>query len=441
MRYNRFMNKTPQRLSLADAVAHLQPTMNVTVSGSSSTPTPILQEIMRQSDRLRGMSLYSTLMMGDNPFPHEDSPIIRRSLFMGAADRPGYGKGQVDYIPVFLKDIPGLFYSGRLRPDATVIHVTPPDEHGYMSFGTEVVGIQAAARMSPFVIALVNRHMPRMYGDCHVHVSEVDVIVEDDFAIPTLPMTEIGEIEAKIGGYIADMIEDGDTLQIGIGAIPDAALAAMSDKKDLGMHTELISSSVMAAVQSGVLNGSRKTVHPRQITGTLVLGTQELYDFVSDNPMFQMFPSSYTNDVNLIARNRRMTAVNSAIEVDLTGQVCADSVGTRMVSGFGGQLDYVRGAGASEGGRAIMALTSTATVKGEVHSRIVPLLRPGAGVVTTRGDVRYVVTEYGVADLFGLTLSERAEELIKVAHPDFREQLRDEAKARGLRPLAVAPRA
>ncbi|WP_261664992.1 acetyl-CoA hydrolase/transferase family protein [Deinococcus sp. Marseille-Q6407] len=430
---------TPARLSAAEAIAHLNPGWRVAISGNASSPTPLLRELARQGERLRGTELYSVLLMGENPLPNENSPFLRRALFMGPADRRAYGKGQLDYIPVFLKDIPGLFTSGRIRLDAAIVQVAPPDEHGFVSLGTESVGMQAAARSAPFVIALVNPQMPRMYGDCHLHLSEVDVIVEDDFALPSTEASVLTPEERLIGQHIADLVEDGDTVQIGIGAIPDAALSAMHSKKDLGMHTELISTSVMDAVQAGVITGRRKTVHPGQIIGTLMLGTPELYHFADRNPMFQMYPSNYTNDVNLIARNRRMTSVNSAIEIDLTGQVCADSVGTRMVSGFGGQLDFVRGANASEGGRSIMAVTSTALVRGQVTSRIVPLLQPGAGVVTTRGDVRYIVTEYGVADLYGLSLSERAQALTAIAHPDFREELEAAAAARGLRPLSVAP--
>lgn len=427
----------PLRLTAAEAIARVQPGWRVALSGNAATPTPLLKELMAQGERLRGTQLYSVLLMGENPFPDENSPFVRRALFMGPADRLAYGQGQVDYIPVFLKDIPGLFASGRLPVDAAIVQVSPPDEHGFMSLGTEVVGTQAAAHAAGLVIALVNPQMPRMYGSCHLHLSEVDILVETDTPLHSVPEGTLSEQERLIGQYIADLVEDGDTLQIGIGAIPNAALSAMHGKKDLGMHTELISTSVMHAVQAGILTGSRKTVHPRQITGTLMLGTPELYRFVDGNPMFQMYPSNYTNDVNLIARNRRMTAINSAIEIDLTGQVCADSVGTRMVSGFGGQLDFVRGANASEGGRAIMAVTSTAVVGGNLTSRIVPTLQPGAGVVTTRGDVRYVVTEYGVADLYGLSLSERAAALTGIAHPDFREELKAQAQARGLRPLQV----
>ncbi|MDO4262894.1 MAG: acetyl-CoA hydrolase/transferase C-terminal domain-containing protein [Deinococcus sp.] len=428
----------PAQLTAAEAIGRLRPGARVALSGNAATPTPLLHELMNQGERLRGTELYSVLLMGENPFPDEGSPFLRRALFMGPADRRAYGKGQVDYIPVFLKDIPGLFTSGRLALDAAIVQVSLPDRHGFVSLGTEVVGMQAAARCAPLVIALVNPQMPRMYGDCHLHLSELDVLVESDFALPSTQAPQLTPEETLIGQHIADLIEDGDTLQIGIGAIPDAALAAMHGKKDLGLHTELISTSAMQAVEAGIITGRRKTVHPGQITGTLMLGTPELYRFADRNPMIQMYPSNYTNDVNLIARNRRMTAINSAIEIDLTGQVCADSVGTRMVSGFGGQLDFVRGAGASEGGRAIMAVTSTAQLGGQAVSRIVPALQPGAGVVTTRGDVRYVVTEYGVADLYGLSLSARAQALTAIAHPDFREELRSAAEARGLRPLSAA---
>ncbi|UFA51615.1 acetyl-CoA hydrolase/transferase family protein [Deinococcus radiophilus] len=302
-------DQQPERLTAAEAISRLQPGWRVALSGNAATPTPLLRELMNQGERLRGTELYSVLLMGDNPFPDEGSPFIRRALFMGPHDRRAYGKGQVDYIPVFLKDIPELFYSGRLPLDAAIVHVSPPDESGFVSFGTEIVGAQAAARMAPFVIALVNPQMPRMYGDCHLHISEIDVIVEDDFALPSVAAHDLSAEERLIGGHIADLVEDGDTIQIGIGAIPDAALAAMEGKKDLGMHTELISTSVMHAVEAGIITGRRKTVHPGRIPGTLVLGTPELYRFVDRNPMFQMYPSNYTNDVGLIARNRRMTSI------------------------------------------------------------------------------------------------------------------------------------
>ena len=314
--------------------------------------------------------------------------------------------------------------------DAAIVQVSPPDEHGFCSLGVEVIATKAAVEAAPIVIAMVNPRMPRTLGDTFVHVSRFTAIVEVDWPLPELKREGFGEVERRIGEHVAGLIEDGATLQMGIGAIPDAVLASLEGRRDLGVHTEMISDGVLEAWEKGLITGAKKSLHPGKIVGTFVLGSERLYRFVHDNPLFELHPADYVNDPFVIAQNRKMVAINSAIEVDLTGQVVADSIGTRIYSGFGGQLDFIRGAARSEGGKPIIALPSTA--KGQ--SRIVPFLKPGAGVVTTRADVHYVVTEWGVAELFGRSLRERAKALIAIAHPDFREALLQGAWERGLLP-------
>ncbi|MCX7973582.1 MAG: 4-hydroxybutyrate CoA-transferase, partial [Candidatus Aminicenantes bacterium] len=322
------------------------------------------------------------------------------------------------------------FYSGQMPIDVAMLHLSPPDEHGFMSFGVEVLASKAAAEKAKIVIAQVNDQMPRVLGDSFIHVSRVHKIVEISEPLPQLERMPMTEVELKIGQYIADLIEDGCTLQLGIGGIPDAVLAALKNKRELGIHTEMVSDGVMEAIETGIITGSKKTLHPHKVIMTFVLGSKKLYDFVDNNPIFEAHPTDYTNHPFIVAQNEKMVAINSAIEVDITGQVCSDSIGTYIYSGFGGQVDFIRGAAHSKGGKPIIALPSTAK-NGEL-SRIVPYLKQGAGVVTTRADVRYVVTEYGVAYLYGKNLQERTKALINIAHPKFRDDLIKEAKKRHL---------
>lgn len=406
----------------------------VYVSGNAATPTPLLEALSARKDELEGVELVHVLQLGADPFlaPEMEGHFRRRSLFVGPADREAVNSGRADYVPISLHQIPWLFKRGVLPLDYALVQVSPPDEFGFVSLGVEVIATKAAIETARRSIALVNRRMPRTLGDTFVHISKFAAFVEADFSLPVLPREPYGEVEARIGQYVADLIDDGTTLQLGIGAIPDAVLAHLTGRQDLGVHTEMVSDGVMEALERGVVTGQRKTLLPGKVVGTFVLGSERLYRFVHNNPLFEMRPADWVNDPFVIARNERMVAINSALEVDLTGQVCADSIGTRIYSGFGGQLDFIRGAAASPGGRPIIALPSTG--KGGSVSRIVPLLRPGAGVVTTRADVHYVVTEYGVAELFGRSLRERAQALIQIAHPRFREELSRAAFERGLLP-------
>jgi acetyl-CoA hydrolase len=330
-----------------------------------------------------------------------------------------------------LSEFPLLFKRGLLPLDVAMIHVSPPDEHGFCSLGVEVGLTKTPAESAKVIIAEVNEQMPRTLGDSFIHVSRLNYIVPVDYPISELPMGdgESSEVVEKIAGYIAELIPDGATMQLGIGAIPDAVLKFLFDKKDLGIHTELFSDGVIELVNAGVLTNAQKTLHPGKIVAGFMLGTKRLYDWADDNPLIELHRTEYVNDPFVIAQNERMVAINSAIEIDLTGQVCADSIGPKLYSGVGGQLDFVYGASRSKGGVPVIALPSTNTLRdGTVISKIAPLLKHGAGVVTTRNHVRYIVTEYGVADLYGKTIRERATQLIAIAHPDFREDLKKQAQ-------------
>jgi acetyl-CoA hydrolase len=343
------------------------------------------------------------------------------SLFISANVRRAVNEGLADFTPAFLSEIPGLFRSGRIALDVAVIHVSPPDEHGYCSYGVEVGVTKSAAESAGLVIAEVNPHMPRTLGDSFVHINQIDYFVDVDYPLPELRPEPASNSQNQIANHIAALIPDGATLQTGIGGIPDAVLRHLTNHKDLGIHTELCSDGVMQMIEAGVITNAMKTIHTGKVVAGFVLGTQALFDYIDDNPVFELHPTEYVNDPFVIARNDRMISINSALEVDLTGQVCADSIGHRFYSGVGGQLDFVRGASRSKDGKAIIALPSTA--KDRTLSRIVPELKSGAGVTTTRNDVHYVVTEYGVADLYGRSIAERVNTLINIAHPDFREEL------------------
>ncbi|HLB29043.1 MAG TPA: acetyl-CoA hydrolase/transferase C-terminal domain-containing protein, partial [Dehalococcoidia bacterium] len=342
------------------------------------------------------------------------------SFFVGPADREAVRSGRADYVPVFLSEIPRLLRK-QMPVDVALIHTSLPDEHGFLSLGAECVATLAALESAGTVVAQINEKMPRTLGNTFVHFSKVAKIVEVSEDILELKPDPPGPVEEGIGRFVAEMVEDGATLQAGIGGIPDAVLKHLRDRKDLGIHTEMVSDGVMDLMNAGVVTGARKTVHQGRAVATFLLGSRRLYDFANDNPAFEVHPVDHTNDPFVISQNSKMVSINSAIEVDLSGQVCSDSIGYRIYSGFGGQLDFVRGAARSEGGRPIIALPSTA--EGETVSRIVPAQREGAGVVTTRADVHYVVTEYGTAYLHGKNLRERARSLIDIAHPKFREGL------------------
>ncbi len=403
----------------------------VFTSGNAATPRPLLHALIARKAELHDVELVHLLLMGDEfSLPSLEGHFRHNAFFVGPGDRHAVNAGAADYTPIFLSEIPALFSSGVLPLDIAILQVSPPDEHGFMSLGIEVLASKAAAETARTVVVQVNEQMPRVLGDSFLHVSRVHAIVETDEALPELEKSAFGDIERQIGQHVASLIPDGATLQLGIGTIPDAVLASLSDKRELGLHTEMISDGVMQAMEAGIFTGTRKTLHPGKALATLILGSRQLYRFVDNNPAFELHSSAYTNDPFVIAQHDNLIAINSALEVDLTGQVCAESLGTSIYSGFGGQLDFIRGAARSRGGKPIIALAATA--RGGTLSRIVPQLKPGAGVVTTRGDVHYVVTEFGVAQLYGKTLRQRTRLLIDIAHPQFRESLERAAHERNL---------
>ena len=415
-----------------EAVSVIKSNNRIYISGNAATPYPLLEALAKRKDDLKGVELIHVLLLGDDPLskPEMAGHFRHNSLFVGPADREAVNCGRADYIPIHLHRIPRLFRQDILPLDVALLQTSPPDEHGFMSLGVEVLSSKVVTETAKVIITQVNEKMPRTLGDSFIHISRVSSIVCSDRDLPELRRREPTEVENRIGRYIAELVYDGDTLQLGIGGIPDAVLRALKDKKDLGIHTEMVSDSVMEAIEAGIITGSRKSLHPGKVVATFIFGSKKLYEYVHDNPIFELHPVEYTNDPFIIAQNENMVAINSAIEVDLTGQVCSDSIGPYIYSGFGGQVDFIRGAAAAKKGRSIIALPSTAR-KGGV-SRIVPVLKMGAGVVTSRADVHYVVTEYGVAELFGKNLRERARSLIDIAHPKFRDELIRGARERRL---------
>jgi acyl-CoA hydrolase len=418
-------------VSPEEAVAHIRSGDQVYIQCAAATPSVLLDALVARAPELRDVSMVHLHIEG--PGPHlapEMAPHFRhRALFIGPNARDAVNEGRAEFIPVFLSDVPVLFERGLLPLDAVLINVTPPDSHGFCSLGTSVEAMHAAIRSAKTVVAQFNAAMPRTLGESFVHVSEIDYAIEVDVPVYERPNGEIGEVERMIGEYVADLVPDGATLQFGIGGIPTATALALGHKRDLGIHTEMFTDPVVDLVEAGVITGARKERNRGKLVAAFMMGTKRLYDFVNDNPMVEMRSVDFTNDTHVIRSFSRMTAINSAIEIDLTGQVVADSIGPRMYSGIGGQMDFMRGAGLAKEGRAIIALPSRA---GGGQSRIVPYLHQGAGVVSTRGHVRTVVTEWGVAELFGKSLCERARELIGIAHPDFREELMHAARERNL---------
>lgn len=417
-------------VTASEAVGGVRSGQRVFVHGGAATPTTLLEALAARRNELQNVELVHFHTEGPAPHlaPEMAGHLRHRALFIGANAREAVNEGRADYVPVFLSDVPELFSSGVLPLDAALINVSPPDAHGYCSLGTSVDAALAATRAARTVIAQVNPSMPRTLGDSFVHVGEIDVAVEVDQPPYEHHEPPIGEVEQRIGEHVAELIPDGATLQMGIGSIPSAVGQSLRDKRDLGIHTELFTDPVLDLVEAGAVTGAAKEINRGKIVTAFLMGSQRLYDFVDDNPMIEMRPVDYTNDTAVIRRFRRMVAVNSAIAIDLTGQVSADSIGTRFYSGVGGQMDFMRGAALAAEGRAIIALPSTAA--GGTISRITPVLSEGAGVVTSRAHVRTVVTEYGVAELFGRSVRERAAALITIAHPDFRDELRHEARRR-----------
>ncbi len=409
----------------------MKPGNRVFIGSGAGEPQTLVEALSQRTD-LSDTEIVHILTLGVATYaePRLGNRFRHNAYFIGPNVREAVNEGRADYTPVFLSEIPRLFRSGRVLIDTAMISVSPPDEHGYCSYGVSTDIVKAAAESARFVVAEVNERMPRTLGDCFIHAKEIDVMVPTDRPVLEAVQGEPDELSREIARHIANLVVDGATLQLGIGTIPDAVLHYLTDFKNLGVHTEMFSDGIIPLVEQGVIDNSRKTLHRGKIVASFVMGSKKLYDFIDNNPLVEFHPTEYVNDPFIIAQNDRMISINSAIEVDLTGQVCADSLGTRFYSGIGGQVDFVRGASRSKGGRPIIALPSTtddATI-----SRIVPTLKPGAGVVTSRGDVHYIVTEYGTAYLHGKTVRERAVALINIAHPKFRPWLMAEAKARHL---------
>jgi len=413
------------------AVEAVRPGMRVFMTGNCSVPRELLGALVRRAPEFTPpieVAHVFTTGGADYVAPGMERFIRVNTLFIGANVRPAVNDGRADFTPCFLSEIPGLFRRGVLPLDAALVHVGPPDAHGFCSFGIEVGITKTAAESAPIVIAEVNDRMPRTLGDSFIHVSKLTHMVHVSYPLNELRMGRITDREHRIARHVASLIEDGSTLQMGIGGIPDAVLKFLGDKRDLGVHSEMFSDELIELVERGIVNGERKTLHPGKIVAGFLMGTQRLYDFVDDNPMVELHPTEYVNDPFRIAQNDRMVAINSAIEVDLTGQVCADSIGSRFFSGAGGQVDFIYGASRSKGGKPIIALPSTALCAGQTVSKIVPMLQPAAGVVTTRSHVHYVITEYGIADLYGQSVRTRARRLIEIAHPLFRDGLEETAR-------------
>jgi len=415
-----------------EAVKAIKSGDRVFMTGNVSVPQKLLAALVDYAPNLKDVEICQALSIGPADYvkPGMEEHIRVNTLFISANVRKAVWEGRADFTPVLLSEFPLLFKNGILPVDVAIIHVSPPDEHGFCSFGVEVGLTKSPAESAKVIIAEVNDQMPRTLGDSFIHVSRLTHIVRVNYPIVEMPMGEEGDETARrIAEHIADLIPDGATMQMGIGAIPDAVLNFLHTKKDLGIHSEMISDGVIGLVESGVITNARKTIHQGKIVVGFILGSQRLYSWVDNNPLLEFHRTEYVNDPFVIQQNDRMVAINSAIEVDLTGQVCADSIGPKFFSGVGGQLDFIYGASRSKGGVPIIAMPSTAVMKdGTVVSKIVPMLKQGAGVVTSRNHVHYVVTEYGVADLYGKSIRQRARALIGIAHPDFRADLEKQAK-------------
>lgn len=421
------MNTTPNYRSAEEALSVIKSGDRVFVQGSAGTPQFLVKKLAERAPELRDVEIVSISTYGEMPLAeaqYKDSFFIN-SLFVSANVRDAVNSGRGDYIPVFLSEIPHLFRSGILPLDVAIVHVSPPDKHGFCSLGVSVDIAREAVLSAKYVIAQVNPQMPRTHGDGLIQASRFDVLVEVNEALPEVDYgLKLTEREQTIGRFIAEMIDDGATLQMGIGGIPDAVLSCLTNHKELGIHTEMFSNGVIPLIENGNITNEHKVRHPGRIATGFIVGNRKLYDFVDDNPLILMQRTDYVNDVHIIRSNPKVTAINSAIEIDLTGQIVADTIGTMQFSGIGGQMDFMRGAALSKGGKPIIALPST-TNKG--ISRITPFINEGAAITTTRAHVHYVVTEYGVAYLYGKNLRQRATALINIAHPDHRERLEAEA--------------
>ena len=415
-------------VTAAEAVAGIRSGEQLYVHSAAATPSVLLDALVARASELVDVRILHFHIEG--PGPHlapEMAPHFRhRALFIGPNARTAVNEGRAEDIPAVLSDVGTLIRRGVLPIDTVLVNVSPPDKHGFCSLGTSVIAMPSAIRHAKTVVAQINSAMPRTLGDSFVHVDDIDLGVEVDQPPYATAPAVVGDVERRIGDFVADLVPDGATLQLGIGAIPGAVAAALKGKRDLGIHTEMMTDVVREMVEAGVVTGRAKEINPGRVVATFMLGSQRLYDWAHDNPMVEMRPADYTNDTAVIRRFKKMVAINSAIEFDLTGQVCADSIGPRMYSGVGGQMDFIRGAALADEGRAIIAFPATAA-DGSI-SRIVPYLREGAGVVTTRAHVETIITEYGVAEMHGRSIPERARQLIAIAHPDLRAGLEEEAR-------------
>ena len=409
-----------------EAIRLVNSNHRVFVHGGAATPNLLLDSLANRAHDLVNVEIVHIHTEGESKYSKADykNSFMVNSFFIGSNLRSLVSKSNVQYVPVFLSEIPALFRKGVMPIDVALIQVSPPDRHGYCSLGVSVDIAKAATDVAGRIIALVNPRMPRSHGDGQIHISKIAAAVYHEHEIYELLQSPSSETELAIGKNIGELVEDGATLQLGIGGIPNAVLQCLNNHKDLGIHTEMFSDGILPLVEKGVINGRLKKKHTGKIVSAFAMGSRKLYDFIHDNPMVAMLDVSYVNDTSVIRKNDKMTAINSAVEIDLSGQVCSDSVGNRIISGVGGQMDFIRGASLSDGGKPIIAISSM-TSKGE--SKIVPILKPGAGVVTTRAHVHFVVTEFGVADLYGKNLAQRAKALISIAHPNHREELSKKA--------------
>lgn len=413
-----------------EAVKHIKSGNRVVFGHAVGEPKNLVDAMVENYQQYENVEIVHMVAMGKGEYTKpEMAPHFRHNaIFVGGCTREAIADGRGDYTPVFFHEVPKLFKEEILPVDVALIQVSTPDEHGYCSLGLSVDYTKAAVEKAKVVMAEVNDQMPRTYGDTFVHVSEIDYLVETSNPIVELPPPRIGDVEKAIGENCASLIEDGSTLQLGIGAIPDAVLLFLKDKKDLGIHSEMFSDGVVELFEAGVVNNSKKTLHPGKMIVTFLMGTKRLYDFVNNNPIVEMYPVDYVNDPVIVMQNSKMVSINSCIQVDFMGQVVSDSIGIKQFSGVGGQVDFVRGAAMAKDGKSIIAMPSTAA-KGKV-SRITPFIDHGSAVTTSRNDVDYIVTEFGVAPLKGQTLQQRARNLINIAHPDFKEELAGEFEKR-----------
>ena len=411
-----------QYTSAESAIKLIQSNERVFIHGGAATPRLFVEALTNRHSELRNVEIVHIHTEGEATYakPEYKDSFFVNSFFIGGNLRSYVDSVNVQYVPVFLSEIPALFRKGVMPLDTALIQVSMPDQHGFCSLGPSVDIAKAATDVAKKIIALVNPNMPRSHGDGQIHVSHFSAVTYCEEPIYELLQSDATDIELAIGKNIAGIIENGATLQMGIGGIPNAVLKCLGNHKDLGIHTEMFSDGILPLVEKGIINGRMKKRHPGKIVSAFAMGTRKLYDFINDNPMVAMLDVAYVNDTAVIRKNDKMTAINSAVEIDLSGQVCSDSIGSRIISGVGGQMDFIRGASLSKGGKPIIAIAS-ATAKGV--SKIVPILKPGAGVVTTRAHVHFVVTEFGVADLYGKNIAQRAKSLISIAHPDHREEL------------------